>query len=108
MSDCRSVLFRTLLSNIKKTSFGVFAGIVSSCGEYKGGAIFIRSCKRCDNCQKWQGAAIGQFFATSNASSFMGRPAVISRTRTVEDSQTVRPIFSAQYGSHRQVGHGAT
>src|SRR5215471_20552175 len=28
MSDCRSVLFRTLLSNIRKTSFGVLAGIV--------------------------------------------------------------------------------
>src|SRR5215469_18841965 len=27
MFDCRSVLFRTSLSNIKKTSFGFFAGI---------------------------------------------------------------------------------
>src|SRR6516164_10913907 len=28
MSDCRSVLFRTLLSNIRNTSLGFFAGMV--------------------------------------------------------------------------------
>jgi len=28
MSDCRSVLFRTLLSNIRNTSLGFLAGMV--------------------------------------------------------------------------------
>src|SRR5215469_18152969 len=39
MFDCRSVLFRTLLSNIRKTSFGVLTGIV-----------FLQSCEFSTGC----------------------------------------------------------
>src|SRR5215831_12896406 len=44
MFDCRSVLFRTLLSNIRKTSFGVLTGIVflQSCEFSTGGVTGIR------------------------------------------------------------------